>query len=302
MLGIHWRAAAAPLLALARRCRRSCLKSTALRALTRAHSADTAEATRSPSQTTLLPCRSHSLHSHPDASVHGNRRVRHVDGADTGVVIYPDPVVSNRDTARLHHRAVPIKRAIRGKRNQGASDPKLAPGTRRIRAELNDEHAAARKPPDSVLSAREAMLAWGGAGLPWLSGNNQAACSPEDDRRSYRLAMAVPALIGCSVIASASAVICFDMGGVLTRYATWRFSRIRTLGSRPDPESETAYVHLTKRYMRWSVWSSFPSACSAWSPRCLLDEGRAWSSGVVGVYWPGTRRPRGEGLDVLCGR
>jgi hypothetical protein len=61
----------------------------------------------------------------------------------------------------------------------------------------------------------------------------------------------VPPLVGCSIVASASAVFCFDVRGVLTRYATWRFHRLRRLGLKPTPDSEAAYVRLSRRYMRW---------------------------------------------------
>jgi hypothetical protein len=63
--------------------------------------------------------------------------------------------------------------------------------------------------------------------------------------------MTVPPLVGCAIVASASAVFCFDVRGVLTRYAMWRFHRLRRVGLKPVPDNETAYVRLTRRYMRW---------------------------------------------------
>jgi hypothetical protein len=63
--------------------------------------------------------------------------------------------------------------------------------------------------------------------------------------------MTVVPLVGCAIVASASAVLCFDVRGVLSRYATWRFHRLRKRGLRPTPDSEESYVRLTRRYMRW---------------------------------------------------
>ena len=69
--------------------------------------------------------------------------------------------------------------------------------------------------------------------------------------------MTVP-LVGCSILASASAVFLFDVRGVLTRYATWRFHRDRRLGLKPAPDSEAAYVRLTRRYGRWAGFVFVP--------------------------------------------
>lgn len=63
--------------------------------------------------------------------------------------------------------------------------------------------------------------------------------------------MALPQLVGCSIIAFVTATVCFDAWGVLTRYATWRYHRLLPDGFMPQPDNESAYVAGTRRYARW---------------------------------------------------
>jgi len=72
--------------------------------------------------------------------------------------------------------------------------------------------------------------------------------------------MAVLPLVVCSLIALGSAVFCFDARGVLTRYATWRFNRLKRLGLKPSPDTEAAYVSGTRRYVSWTGYVLAPLA------------------------------------------